>query len=166
MSPPTRLQVLSRPSSTPVLHLFLALALVLSLLVTSTTAATNDNPTLFCKCLCPPGNSTIIPANSCGECNRQFCVDYKLPNCKDVKEEDVTAVCIQRDSVKDQIVVCLFIGATVGLLAWALIRPFVTRWVEVARRQSEGLGFGRQGQGRAGAGAGEYRNVPEANQNA
>lgn len=39
--------------------------------------------------------------------------------------------CFQRDSAKDQAVVFIFIGATVGLLGWAGIRP----WVEKMRER-------------------------------
>lgn len=40
---------------------------------------------------------------------------------------------IERDSLKDQVVVCAFIIATIGLLLWAMLRPWATRWVEQAR---------------------------------
>jgi hypothetical protein len=33
----------------------------------------------------------------------------------------------ERDSLKDKVVVCVFIFATAGLLLWALIRPWVLR---------------------------------------
>lgn len=39
--------------------------------------------------------------------------------------------CFQRDSAKDQAVVFVFIGATVGLLGWAALRPWVEGWREV-----------------------------------
>lgn len=80
------------PSLPPLPALF---PLLLLLLLPALTLAADPNPTLFCKCLCPPHNSTIIPATTCGECNRQFCIDYKLPACLGVEEEDVTAVCIR-----------------------------------------------------------------------
>ena len=38
---------------------------------------------------------------------------------------------IERDSRKDEAVVFIFIFATAGLLGWALIRPWVEKWVEV-----------------------------------
>ena len=38
---------------------------------------------------------------------------------------------VERDSRKDEAVVFVFIFATAGLLGWALIRPWVERWVEV-----------------------------------
>ena len=37
----------------------------------------------------------------------------------------------ERDSSKDEAVVFVFIIATVSLLIWALIRPFVHSWIEV-----------------------------------
>jgi hypothetical protein len=43
----------------------------------------------------------------------------------------VFTTCFQRDSAKDQAVVFVFIGATVGLLGWAALRPWVEGWREV-----------------------------------
>lgn len=39
---------------------------------------------------------------------------------------------IERDSRKDEAVVIMFILATSGLLAWAVLRPWVQGWVEVS----------------------------------
>lgn len=39
---------------------------------------------------------------------------------------------IERDSRKDEAVVLIFILATSGLLAWAVLRPWVQGWVEVS----------------------------------
>jgi hypothetical protein len=108
---------------------------------------TRSAPTSFCKCTCF-GNSTIValdapssikkpPApdlrpraskKTCNDCNRQFCLSYSF--CKGEKEENVQTTCFQRDSAKDQAVVFIFIGATVGLLGWAGIRPWVTKMRE------------------------------------
>ena len=38
----------------------------------------------------------------------------------------------ERDSRKDEAVVFIFIVATVGLLGWAAIRPWIARWYEVS----------------------------------
>jgi len=104
--------------------------------------------TSFCKCTCF-GNSTIValdaptaakkPAaaelkprasrKTCNDCNRQFCLGYSF--CTGEKEENVLTTCFQRDSAKDQAVVFVFIGATVGLLTWAGVRPWVEGWREV-----------------------------------
>ncbi|KAJ5491532.1 hypothetical protein N7539_003099 [Penicillium diatomitis] len=67
-------------------------------------------------------------ALTCNDCNRKFCLDYKLPICKDAKEED-------RDSRKDQAVVFIFIFATGGLLLWALLKPWIERFIEAARER-------------------------------
>ncbi|KAK4619809.1 hypothetical protein CLAFUW4_11382 [Fulvia fulva] len=93
----------------------------------------NDNP-LF---------DTRAPAEgakrTCNNCNKQFCLSYNLPICKDADvEKDVFATCFQRDSTKDEIVVVGFIFATVSLLAWATIKPWVERW-------REGRGYARVG---------------------
>jgi hypothetical protein len=59
-----------------------------------------------------------------------------------LKEADWAA---ERDSVKDRAVVFIFIVATVGLLVWALVRPWVGRWVAqaraAARERSGGGGY-------------------------
>lgn len=90
---------------------------------------------------------------NCNDCNKQFCLDYNLPICKKAMEKDVVTTCfrmspfswlfrdipvdslkltsIERDSSKDQVVVFIFIFATIGLLGWALIRPWVDNWIEV-----------------------------------
>ena len=47
---------------------------------------------------------------------------------------DGSDMCIERDSRKDQAVVFIFIFATGGLLLWALVKPWVERYIEV--RQS------------------------------
>lgn len=39
---------------------------------------------------------------------------------------------VERDSRKDEAVVIMFILATSGLLAWAVLRPWVQGWVEVS----------------------------------
>ncbi|KAK3066185.1 hypothetical protein LTS18_001930, partial [Coniosporium uncinatum] len=103
----------------------------------------------FCKCTCF-ANSTIIDLNgatstsaahlldretkkkqrTCNDCNRQFCLGYNLPICKGAEEKDVFATCFQRDSAKDEAVVFIFIFATVGLLGWAAVRPWVERWMQ------------------------------------
>lgn len=41
--------------------------------------------------------------------------------------------CIERDSRKDEAVVFLFIFATGGLLAWALAKPWIERYLEVSK---------------------------------
>jgi len=130
------------------------------LLLTVSASATSSSSLLFCKCTCFT-NSTIIPlpaTSNCNDCNRQFCIDYNLPICKTAKEADVVTTCFrtppsprlshaymangmahaERDSVKDKVVVCVFIFATVGLLVWAGVRPWANRWVEKARQGMRG----------------------------
>jgi hypothetical protein len=41
-------------------------------------------------------------------------------------------VIVERDSAKDEAVVFIFIFATVGLLIYAAIRPWVEKWAEVS----------------------------------
>ncbi|KAH3917890.1 hypothetical protein HBI56_179130 [Parastagonospora nodorum] len=122
----------------PQFYLFL-LTTFLSFLSLSLAAS----PTSFCKCTCF-GNSTIVALDApstkkpttpdlrqgaskktCSDCNRQFCLGYSF--CKGEKEENVLTTCFQRDSAKDQAIVYVFIAATVGLLGWAGVRPWVQR---------------------------------------
>ncbi|KAB8257538.1 hypothetical protein BDV32DRAFT_127307 [Aspergillus pseudonomiae] len=72
---------------------------------------------------------------SCNDCNRKFCLDYDLPTCKDAKEEDVFTTCFQRDSRKDEAIVFIFIIATSGLLAWAVLKPWIQKYIEAARER-------------------------------
>ncbi|KAF2687304.1 hypothetical protein K458DRAFT_296171 [Lentithecium fluviatile CBS 122367] len=109
------------------------------------------SPTSFCKCTCL-GNSTIVPLDApvntqkpapdvadraskktCNDCNRQFCLSYSF--CKGEKEDNVFTTCFQRDSAKDQAVVWIFILATVGLLSYAGVRPWIDSWAEVRRHE-------------------------------
>ncbi|KAG9192644.1 hypothetical protein G6011_11378 [Alternaria panax] len=127
----------------PPFLLFLLLTFLSSLSLSLAASRTS-----FCKCTCF-GNSTIValdaPATTkkpaalelkpraskktCNDCNRQFCLGYGF--CAGEKEEKVLTTCFQRDSAKDQAVVFVFIGATVGLLGWAALRPWVDGWREV-----------------------------------
>ncbi|KIV89549.1 hypothetical protein PV10_06942 [Exophiala mesophila] len=80
-----------------------------------------------------------VPAHhklSCADCTRAFCLDYNLPICKNAEEEDVFTSCFQRDSLKDETVVVIFIFGTAGLLAWALVKP----WIERLRLGDNGSG--------------------------
>ncbi|KAF1841894.1 uncharacterized protein K460DRAFT_379878 [Cucurbitaria berberidis CBS 394.84] len=129
----------------------------LSFLATSLAAS----PTSFCKCTCF-GNSTIVALDapsakkpsksplesrankkSCNDCNRQFCLGYNF--CAGEKEENVLTTCFQRDSAKDQAVVFIFIGATVGLLGWAGVRPWVEGWREKVRERRTYIPVSGQG---------------------
>ncbi|GAT28994.1 peptidyl-prolyl cis-trans isomerase [Aspergillus luchuensis] len=67
---------------------------------------------------------------NCNDCNRKFCLDYDLPTCHGAKEDDVFTTCFQRDSRKDQAIVFMFIIATGSLLAWAIFKPWVEKWLE------------------------------------
>ncbi|KAI1089722.1 hypothetical protein F5B19DRAFT_466045 [Rostrohypoxylon terebratum] len=104
----------------------------------------------------PPSSST--PSNkqallekraasaSCTQCTRGFCLSQHLPICKDAEENDVVAMCFQRDSRKDQIIVWGFILGTTGLLGWAAAR----RVIELREgKKGPALGSGRgRGQNR------------------
>jgi hypothetical protein len=49
--------------------------------------------------------------------------------------------CFQRDSAKDKAVVFIFIGATVGLLGYAAVRP----WIERVRERRNYIPVSGQG---------------------
>jgi hypothetical protein len=50
--------------------------------------------------------------------------------------------CFQRDSAKDEAVVFVFIVATVGLLVYAAVRPWVDRWAEKMRERASYMPVG------------------------
>ncbi|CAD0046897.1 unnamed protein product, partial [Aureobasidium pullulans] len=136
--------------------LFLWLALIAPALCACKTIPSDHpgftNPpslaaTSFCKCTCF-SNSTIIPLTNipgestakkatCNDCNRQFCLSYNLPICKDAKDADVFTTCFQRDSTKDQLIVFTFIFVTCGLLIWATVRPYAETYLELQSRRTE-----------------------------
>lgn len=47
----------------------------------------------------------------------------------------------ERDSVKDEAVVFIFVFTTVALLTWAAVRPWVNRWMEVSQVYSITPGY-------------------------
>ncbi len=53
----------------------------------------------------------------------------------DLQVEDLRihadALSIERDSLKDETVVFVFIFATAGLLLWAFVKPYVQKWLVV-----------------------------------
>ncbi|CAK3816841.1 hypothetical protein DOTSEDRAFT_156872 [Lecanosticta acicola] len=78
-------------------------------------------------------------ARTCADCTKKFCLSYNLPICQGADEDEhVFTTCFQRDSTKDQVIIYLFIVATVGLLAWAGVKPWYERW-------REGRGYARVG---------------------
>lgn len=87
---------------------------------------------------------------SCSQCNRNFCLSQSLPICKGAADKDVSTMCFQRDSRKDQVIVWGFILGTAGLLGWAAVQKAVDM------RQSGGLGGipGVGGVGRPAGGGG------------
>ncbi|OTA96156.1 hypothetical protein M434DRAFT_28015 [Hypoxylon sp. CO27-5] len=83
-------------------------------------------------------------STSCTQCTRAFCLSQHLPICKDAEENDVVAMCFQRDSRKDQIIVWGFILGTTGLLGWAAAK----RVVELREsKKAAALGLGGSGAG-------------------
>lgn len=93
-----------------------------------------------------------VPASgsSCAQCNRAFCLGYNLPICRGADEAkgDVQALCFQRDSRKDEIIVWGFILGTTGLLGWAAVRKVLQgRMVIAANGGGVGNGAGDAARG-------------------
>lgn len=106
----------------------------------TTPPAKSPNPPLFPRS--SDSDDTKNPTThrrTCADCTKQFCLDYNLLICEKATEADVFTTCFQRDSTKDELVVFIFIFATVGLLVWAMVKPYVLKWRE-----------GRQGVGQRG----------------
>ncbi|KAI0007575.1 hypothetical protein F4779DRAFT_498879 [Xylariaceae sp. FL0662B] len=98
-------------------------------------------------------NNERAASASCTQCTRAFCLAQNLPICRDAEEEnDVVAMCFQRDSRKDQIIVWGFILGTAGLLGWAAAKRVIElRESRKAAAAAAGLGL---------SGAGGRRAVP------
>ncbi|KAG4306280.1 hypothetical protein PORY_000268 [Pneumocystis oryctolagi] len=105
----------------------------------------------YCKCTCF-GESIILRLNDptiknkpCQDCTKKYCIDQNLPICKNaqlktpeelIKSTDVTTVCFQRESVKDMIMIYLFIIVTGTLLILAPLRPYTSRCFKGIYRQN------------------------------
>ena len=152
------------PPSRPPLLLIVLLYLIL---VNPALTALTSTPGSFCKCICNT-NSTIIALNpstttsaarvarasdsasgapkhhklTCADCTRSFCASYNLPICKDVDEDKIFTSCFQRDSLKDELVIYLFLAVTTGLLVWAGAKPWIEKLWEKSGFGSRGLGTG------------------------
>ncbi|KAI1634374.1 hypothetical protein F4809DRAFT_618743 [Biscogniauxia mediterranea] len=148
MSPPMP------PTSTPMPSLHLLLLLLLSTFACC-AAANSVPTFCKCTCFknstliqlgpqttsSSPGTTTINEAaaahhslrslrdraasSSCTQCTRAFCLSLNLPICKDAEENDALAMCFQRDSRKDQLIVWGFILGTTGLLGWAATKRVI-----------------------------------------
>jgi hypothetical protein len=67
----------------------------------------------------------------------------------------VLTTCFQRDSAKDEAVVFIFIFATVGLLVYAAVRPWVESWAEKMRERRSYMPISGASSTRNEAGANE-----------
>lgn len=149
-------------------------------LTSTTTPAPSETPSSFnledaaaddpiLDPIIPRSNGRATAAQtsaSCTQCNRAFCLSQSLPICKGAAEKDVVAMCFQRDSRKDQIIVWGFILGTAGLLGYAGLRR-VLEMQEGGGGGSAGLAAGLAGgllgggaAGGAGGGGGGGRREP------
>lgn len=120
-------------------------------------ATTADDPIL--DPIIPRSNGRATAAQtsaSCTQCNRAFCLSQSLPICKGAAEKDVVAMCFQRDSRKDQIIVWGFILGTAGLLGYAGLRR-VLEMQESGGGGTAGLAAGLAGGLLGGGGGGGGR---------
>ncbi|KAI9303292.1 hypothetical protein BJ944DRAFT_241581 [Cunninghamella echinulata] len=112
-----------------------------SIFVSLTQAA---NPIMFCKCFCG-SNSTIfelpVMDKPCSNCTKQFCLD-NVENgiCDGIADEtcpsnDFKTACFARDSFKDEIIVRTFLIAVFGLILFAVIKPFYSKWKTLQQSQ-------------------------------
>ncbi|RUS20849.1 hypothetical protein BC937DRAFT_94196 [Endogone sp. FLAS-F59071] len=92
----------------------------------------------FCKCTCGANSSILeLPLNEtkpCALCTKQYCLE-NVPNgtCEGIQDStcpstDLHTACFARDSLKDEIIVYLFLIVTLSLLFIAMVRPYVTNW--------------------------------------
>ncbi|KAJ3350377.1 hypothetical protein AMAG_04475 [Allomyces macrogynus ATCC 38327] len=86
---------------------------------------------LHCKCTCGL-NTTIVPVDACTACKIALC--SSLPSspdytCSPTAETTLDAVCFDRESVKDEVLVGLYLAILGVLLVTATFRPWVTRMV-------------------------------------
>ncbi|KAG8170113.1 hypothetical protein KVR01_000858 [Diaporthe batatas] len=92
-------------------------------------------------------------SGSCSQCNRSFCLSQSLPICRGAADKDVSTMCFQRDSRKDQVIVWGFILGTAGLLGWAAVHKVFDMRSGGGSLPGVGGGAGA-GAGRRGSAAG------------
>lgn len=68
----------------------------------------------YCKCSCN-GQLLIQEIDKCGLCTKEWCIEQKKDLCSD-EEENILISCFQVESLKEKVVVFLFLIAVVGLL--------------------------------------------------
>lgn len=133
-------------------------ALLTSLFISSAQAA---DIKMFCKCFCGSNSTVfeipVIDPKPCANCTKQFCLDnVKDGICDGIADStcpsnDFKTACfgkfiycehlvekhylisfeIARDSYKDEIIVRSFLIITIGLVLFALIKPFFDKWQKV-----------------------------------
>ncbi len=74
---------------------------------TSSSSSSNEPPSLSFRDLIQEREADILGgrdeeetrktyrASTCTDCNRKFCLDYKLPGCKGVREEEIFTTCFR-----------------------------------------------------------------------
>lgn len=68
----------------------------------------------YCKCQCNE-QLLIREIEKCGMCTKEWCIEQKLDLCAE-GDENILISCFQVESLKEKVVVCLFLAAVLGLL--------------------------------------------------
>lgn len=110
---------------------------VLQLLILSAQVA--DAYTQVCRCSCA-SNYTVFElpddglsySQTCTNCTKKFCLSKNLDICNGVDELLVQATCFQRESLKEQFFIYLFIIVTSCLLIYAALAPYALAKFQVS----------------------------------
>ncbi|ORY05620.1 hypothetical protein K493DRAFT_310876 [Basidiobolus meristosporus CBS 931.73] len=112
---------------------YISWLLVLLVALANIQIVQGANPVSFCKCVCGT-NVTIVELNegtskTCLDCTKAFCLTRDSHFCSGAGNgADLLAICFQRDSYKDQVVIYVFLIITGGLLLAALVKPYWAKW--------------------------------------
>lgn len=86
----------------------------------------------ICRCDCGTNYKIIeLPdeglsySAACTNCTKKFCLSQNLTICEGVDEMLVSSSCFQRESLKEQFFVYIFIIVTSGLLLYATVFPLI-----------------------------------------
>lgn len=107
---------------------------VLALLLLALYSSLAQGYTQVCRCSCA-SNYTIFEmpddglsyAQTCLNCTKKFCISQDLDICKGFDESLVQATCFQRESIKEQFFIYIFIIVTSLLLGYAAVSPYFTK---------------------------------------
>lgn len=111
-------------------------AWLIQLILTMLTASSSAELT-YCKCTC--GKSSILHilqqdlrqnTKPCTACTKQFCIEQSPDICSTQNDGEISIYtdCFQRESLKDEAIVFIFLVLTVSLLGYAMvIKPIIEK---------------------------------------